>query len=437
MADVLKSLLEKQNTGKSNWYDIANAWSKSNNRSTKSLRNILLAQTIWGMKEFTMQNNVNKNLKELDRERIFDLGGMNQKWEGYQGLISDEKAYKADSNYFKKQALTKYNETHPSFDAKTALESEIAERNKEIEAYAAALLKNHQDKTQGNFDVKMNKEQFFQPFNDYYNQRAEEINAPKNRSLVHAGWDKITNGRKEIDPTAPTLADRRNIATRGTMGYILDPDEIKSADEISLFRDPNKYAMTVSEVRGSILNLRLGDDLKKDIINNLDNSKTYTAEGLQDHIAISITDFSPTVAKLEASFKSYDTLNEIDDSNRPKDGDDGYVDYVRRRNVFAMQENRLGNQSMLQFQSLLFEYTDALKNGADATTLKAYETQISKYTKDDISTSIMNTIATMKADPIFMERHADDIEKAGGQTKFFLLFADNLRDILEGINEGN
>ena len=36
-------------------------------------------------------------------ERIFDLGGMNQKWEAYQGLIKDQKAYKADSNYIKKQ----------------------------------------------------------------------------------------------------------------------------------------------------------------------------------------------------------------------------------------------------------------------------------------------------------------------------------------------
>ncbi len=49
----------------------------------------------------SMQNQVMKNLKALDQERVFDLGGMNQKWESYQGLIKDQKAYKADSNYFK------------------------------------------------------------------------------------------------------------------------------------------------------------------------------------------------------------------------------------------------------------------------------------------------------------------------------------------------
>ena len=148
MADILKSLLEKQNTGRSSWYDIANAWSQSNKKSTKSLRNILIGQTLFGMKEMSMQNQVMKNLRALDQERIFDLGGMNQKWEAYQGLIKDEKAYKADSNYFKKQALAKYTEMHPDFNIKTALDSEIADRDKEIDDYAKALLKNHQTKTQ-------------------------------------------------------------------------------------------------------------------------------------------------------------------------------------------------------------------------------------------------------------------------------------------------
>ena len=65
MADILKNLLDKSNNQKSSWYDIANAWSQSNNRDTKSLRNILLAQTLFGMKEFQMQQKVQKNLKSI------------------------------------------------------------------------------------------------------------------------------------------------------------------------------------------------------------------------------------------------------------------------------------------------------------------------------------------------------------------------------------
>ena len=87
MTDILKSLLEKQSTGRSSWNDIANAWSQSNRKSTKSLRNILIGQTLFGMKEMSMQNQVMKNLKALDQERVFDLGGMNQKWEAYQGFL--------------------------------------------------------------------------------------------------------------------------------------------------------------------------------------------------------------------------------------------------------------------------------------------------------------------------------------------------------------
>jgi hypothetical protein len=435
MADVLKSLLEKQNTGRSSWYDIANAWSQSNKKSTKSLRNILIGQTLFGMKEMSMQNQVMKNLRALEQERIFDLGGMNQKWEAYQGLIKDEKAYKADSNYFKKQALAKYTEMHPDFDIKTALDSEIADRDKEIDDYAKALLKNHQTKTQtGNFNVKINKEQFFQPFNDYYNQRAEEINAPKNRSLVHAGWNKITQGRKKVDPTAPTLEERRKTANRGNFGYLLDPDEIKSADEISMFRDPDKFTMTNQEVKAGIISLNIDNNVKQDLINNLDNGVTYTREELQDYIAIGVTNFDPVTAKLRGAYKSYDTLNNINDTNRPVVGTKEYKNYIQRRNLFAMQEAKIGNQRENQFLQLVYNYQDALEDpDANKDLLAFYKSQISAYTQDDIDKAIMNQISVMVADPEFNDRNEDKIEEAGGINKFYENYARSFRQIIESI----
>jgi hypothetical protein len=435
MADVLKSLLEKQNTGRSSWYDIANAWSQSNKKSTKSLRNILIGQTLFGMKEMSMQNQVMKNLRALEQERIFDLGGMNQKWEAYQGLIKDEKAYKADSNYFKKQALAKYTEMHPDFDIKTALDSEIADRDKEIDDYAKALLKNHQTKTQtGNFNVKINKEQFFQPFNDYYNQRAEEINAPKNRSLVHAGWNKITQGRKKVDPTAPTLEERRKTANRGNFGYLLDPDEIKSADEISMFRDPDKFTMTNQEVKAGIISLNIDNNVKQDLINNLDNGVTYTREELQDYIAIGVTNFDPVTAKLRGAYKSYDTLNNINDTNRPVVGTKEYKNYIQRRNLFAMQEAKIGNQRENQFLQLVYNYQDALEDpDANKDLLDFYKAQISAYTQDDIDKAIMNQISVMVADPEFNDRNEDKIEEAGGINKFYENYARSFRQIIESI----
>ena len=435
MTDILKSLLEKQNTGRSSWYDIANAWSQSNKKSTKSLRNILIGQTLFGMKEMSMQNQVMKNLKALDQERIFDLGGMNQKWEAYQGLIKDEKAYKADSNYFKKQALAKYTEMHPDFDMKTALDSEIADRNKEIDDYAKALLKNHQTKTQtGNFNVKINKEQFFQPFNDYYNQRAEEINAPKNRSLVHAGWNKITQGRKKVDPTAPTLEERRKTANRGNFGYLLDPDEIKPADEIAMFRDPDKFTMTNQEVKAGIISLNIDNDVKQQLISGLDNGVTYTREELQDYIAIGVTNFDPVTAKLRGAYKSYDALNNIDDTNRPVVGTKEYKSYVQRRNLFAMQEAKIGNQRENQFLQLVYNYQDALEDpDANKDLLAFYKSQISAYTQDDIDKAIMNQISVMVADPEFNDRNEDKIEEAGGINKFFENYAKNFRQIIESI----
>ena len=324
---------------------------------------------------------------------------------------------------------------HPDFNIKTALDSEIADRDKEIDDYAKALLKNHQTKTQtGNFNVKINKEQFFQPFNDYYNQRAEEINAPKNRSLVHAGWNKITQGRKKVDPTAPTLEERRKTANRGNFGYLLDPDEIKSADEISMFRDPDKFVMTNKEVKAGIINLNIDNDVKQDLINNLENGVTYTREELQDYIAIGVTNFDPVTAKLRGAYKSYDALNNINDTNRPVDGTKEYKNYVQRRNLFAMQEAKIGNQRENQFLQTMYNYQDALEDpDANKDLLAFYKSQISAYTQDDIDKAVMNQISVMVADPDFMDINEDKINEAGGVNKFFENYAKNFRQIIESI----
>ena len=411
MADVLKSLLEKQNTGRSSWYDIANAWSQSNKKSTKSLRNILIGQTLVGMKEMSMQNQVMKNLRALDQERIFDLGGMNQKWEAYQELIKDEKAYKADSNYFKKQALAKYTEMHPDFDMKTALDSEIADRNKEIDDYAAALLSNHKQKVDtGNFDVKMNKEQFFQPFNDYYNQRAEEINAPKNRSLVHAGWNRITEGRKKVDPTAPTLEDRRKVANRGTFGYLLDPDEIKPRDEIALFRNPNEFVMTTGEMKEAILmNQSLPEEIRLSLIQTLPKG-TMTRGELKDHVVIETTDFDLEKDKLQRAYNMYDNVEGIDETNRPKVGTESYKHYIRKRNNYAALSLGIGSKRTNEYLNILYQYQDAMQDpDANQRNIKRLETELKAYEIDTIDKAIIQVISTSSADADYLMQNDDYI----------------------------
>ena len=441
MADILKNLLDKSNNQKSSWYDIANAWSQSNNRDTKSLRNILLAQTLFGMKEFQMQQKVQKNLKSLDRERVFDLGGMNQKWEAYQDLIATEKAYKGDSNYFKKQALAKYNEINPDFNVKTALESEIAARNKEIEDYATALLNNHTKKVNtGNFDVKMTKEQFYQPFNDYYNQRAEEINAPKNRSLVHAGWNRITEGRKKVDPTAPTLEDRRKVANRGTFGYLLDPDEIKPQDEIALFRNPNEFVMTTGEMKEAILmNQSLPEEIRLSLIQTLPKG-TMTRGELKDHVVIETTDFDLEKDKLQRAYNMYDNVEGIDETNRPKVGTESYKHYIRKRNNYAALSLGIGSKRTNEYLNILYQYQDAMQDpDANQRNIKRLETELKAYEIDTIDKAIIQVISTSSADADYLMQNDDYInafdpdDRANAEKLYFKNKAAAIRDMIEQV----
>jgi len=441
MADILKNLLDKSNNQKSSWYDIANAWSQSNNRDTKSLRNILLAQTLFGMKEFQMQQKVQKNLKSLERERVFDLGGMNQKWEAYQDLIATEKAYKGDSNYFKKQALAKYNEMHPDFNIKTALESEIADRNKEIEDYATALLNNHTKKVNtGNFDVKMTKEQFYQPFNDYYNQRAEEINAPKNRSLVHAGWNRITEGRKKVDPTAPTLEDRRKVANRGTFGYLVDPDEIKPRDEIALFRNPNEFVMTTGEMKEAILmNQSLPMEVRQSLIETLPKG-TMTRGELKDHVVIETTDFDAEKDKLQRAYNMYDNVEGIDETNRPKVGTESYKHYIRKRNNYAALSLGIGSKRTNEYLNILYQYQDAMQDpDANQRNIKRLETELKAYEIDTIDKAIIQVISTSSADADYLMQNDDYInafdpdDRANAEKLYFKNKAAAIRDMIEQV----
>ena len=432
---VIKDLIKANSSGASTG-ELLSAYFQSKNKESKKLRNILVGTLGVNIAENVMQRKVNKNLEDLERQRVFELGGMNAKWEAMQNLIADEKAYRADNSYFRQQAVTKFNEMYPDFKLDTALESEKKEREQEIEDYASALLENHQAKVNtGNFDVKMTKETFFKPFDDHYVDRAREINAPKNKSLVHAGWARLTEGRKAKNPLTPdNIEERRKLAHRGNFGYLLDPDEIKSGDEIRFSRDPSDYTFTDTEARTSILSLNLDTSVKQSLIQNLDAETSYTRKGLQDYVAIQVLDFNETDAKFQAAYRSYDNVNNINDDNRPAAPVKGeapskeYKNYVQRRNVFAIQQTGIGDKKQAEFLNNLYALEDARTRGADSRLIDYLENEISKSTETTLDRVIMNQIAAMNADPSFADLNEDLIEAAGGIDKFYEQYANNVRN---------
>ena len=116
---VIKDLIKTNNAGASTG-ELLSAYFQSKNKESKKLRNVLVGTLGINIAENVMQRKVNKNLEDLERQKVFELGGMNAKWEAMQNLIADEKAYKADNSYFRQQAVTKFNEMYPDLKLDTA-----------------------------------------------------------------------------------------------------------------------------------------------------------------------------------------------------------------------------------------------------------------------------------------------------------------------------
>ena len=114
MADI-KSLLEKtQSSG--NWQNIAQAWASQNNKNSKHLLGLLVGQTLFGAKEFAMQNNVIKNLKENEKQKTFQLAGMDAKYKAYTELLDNDESFRKNPLFFDLKAEEKFKELNPDFD---------------------------------------------------------------------------------------------------------------------------------------------------------------------------------------------------------------------------------------------------------------------------------------------------------------------------------
>ena len=126
MATDFKSLLG-QSSGKS-FGELAGAYFSQNNKKSNRSRNLLLASVFFNAREAKMQSEVLKNLQDNEKQKIFEQANLNDKWEKYNQLITDDKAYKLDKNYFRLKAENEFSRLNPNFDLST--ESARAARKK-------------------------------------------------------------------------------------------------------------------------------------------------------------------------------------------------------------------------------------------------------------------------------------------------------------------
>ena len=285
MATDFKSLLG-QSSGKS-FGELAGAYFSQNNKKSNRSRNILLASLFMGAKESRMQSQVLKNLQDNEKEKIFEQANVNNKWEKYNQLITDDKSYKLDKNYFKLKAENEFSRLNPNFDLST--ESGRKARTQEIDDYEKGLINNHDSKMlEGKItsNTYLTKEQFNKPFEDYYLNKQRSTAAPKNLSLVHNAFSKIGIGGR--DKLEDQLTDEKKAeALRNTYSYLLDPVELDENAAIDLYRDPNQFAYNATEAASFVLKTYGDNDLSSNMINNIqtsllkDKDKTYSANDLK------------------------------------------------------------------------------------------------------------------------------------------------------------
>ena len=409
--EILNSLLQKQNQSGS-WKDLAAGYFSGTGKSKNRIRNMIIGKALFGAKETDMENNVIKNLQDSERKKTFELAGLTQKWDSYFTLINDDRAFKKDKNYFYTKAENKWTEVNPNYDTETKNSGSAATETKiqEIKDLQLKLEKIHNEKiTKGNITGKnyMTKETFFKPFEDYYSSQQQEIAAPKNLSLVHNAWDKITKNfrdKDELDSKANkiTLAE----ANRNTFGYLIEPDEIKGTAAIETYRkgktgfDTTKFIMDNNEAKLNILKMQgISQEQKNYLIRNIGDNE-YTANELQAKVVMLSADFDPYINERQIANNSFDKQWQGSGKTVPKPRSEGYQDYILRRTNFTDIQTKQGDEELNTLRSQIFMLKDEQANPKPNQQVINYlETQIQEAGIGKIQIMAMNTAMASIGDP--------------------------------------
>ncbi len=414
MADKDYTSLLGKSSGTS-WGELAGAYLTKGKKKDKKARNILIASLIFNAKEAQMQSNALKNLKENDEQKTFQNAGITNKWNAYNKLMEEDESYKANPNFFRLQAEQQFARDNANFPTgNKLLQSEIDFKNKEVSDLEKALKNIHIEKIKtGNITKRLSKEEFYKPFEDYYKGRQEEITSSDNVSLVHKAWDKITNREDKKILTDMQKEQRLNEATRGSFGYLLNPDEITGDAAIAQYK-PTEMLVSKGEAASQILSTIQNESMAKNLITNL-KQDTYSRRDLQDFITLTLVDFNPYVEKYNRAFEAYDARN-YPEGNKPKKGEENYPDYIERRNNFADIATGLGNETTNKIKSDMYMLKDLRQNPEkNKDIIKALENRIESYTRSDKEKLLFSLVASSISDA--ENRVTVDIEIENGKFK--------------------
>ena len=357
--EILSGLLDRQDSGYT-FKNIAADFFRGNTNDKKRARNVMIGSMLLNAKEMSMQNNVIKNLEENERQRTYDLANVTSKWEKYDELMKADEAYKADPFYFRDKAKEKYNQVWGNKDLNMNLQENKDFMQKEIEDYERALKNLHEQKIKtGDIDKRLTKEQFFKPFEDYYTTRQADISAPKNLSIVHSAWNRLTKG-KQTPLTEAEITAKRGTATRSAFDYLLDPSVVSKTEQIERERDSSTVTYTKEEAQRFIVDtMAPTDPARGKALREFDFSKKtqWTENDLTLYTVASQTDFNAILEKNRVVNDAFDKvwMQENNVEEVPRTNSEEYLSYYLQKQNNLDEANGTGNAEVRELRSNIFE----------------------------------------------------------------------------------
>ena len=357
--EILSGLLSRQDSGYT-FKNIAADFFKGRSNDKKRARNVMIGSMLLNAKEMSMQNNVIKNLEENERQRTYDLANVTAKWEKYDELMKADEAYKADPFYFRDKAKEKYNQVWGNKDLNMNLQENKDFMQKEIEDYERALKNLHEQKIKtGDIDKRLTKEQFFKPFEDYYTTRQADIAAPKNLSIVHSAWNRLTKG-KQTPLTEAEITAKRGTATRSAFDYLLDPSVVSKTEQIERERDPSTVTYTKEEAQRFIVDtMAPTDPARGKALREFDFSKKtqWTENDLTLYTVASQTDFNAILEKNRVVNDAFDKvwMQENNVEEVPRTNSEEYLSYYLQKQNNLDEANGTGSAEVRELRSNIFE----------------------------------------------------------------------------------
>ena len=387
------------------WSDFAQSYFSNKNKSSNRLRNLLVGALGINVAETSMRNDVAKNLEDLETEKTFELAKLTEKYNAYNNLWADEENFQQDKNYWNIKAEQDFAKTNPNFDL--TLKDARDKRQVEVDEKAKWYQDTHNSRMQQGlfYDEnnklvdgvsRLTKEEFEKPLYDFYDSRKADINAPRNKSIIHSAWSKGKNlfvTDEERQKNAERISSAKTDATRTSLTYLLDPADITSQEDIAMFRNPKGFTYTKGEAI-EYMSQNLADNPSlANIIKTITADKRtvgYTQSDLQNLISTEIINFEPLLEKANQYGNLYDAnwMSSNNTDTIPDKDSDLYNDYLVGRNDFIDLKSNILSSEAYNIKKVFLLRNQAIRN-EDTELEEMYQSIINNYSTDDIEEIII------------------------------------------------